>query len=116
MNGILKNLGVFFLMLVMAVCASAQKKDKTPAERSVTGIVTDAAGAPIPGAVIQLKNTKTLQVRSFIAKDTGEYFFYGLSTDIDYELKADANGKSSSTRTLSSFNTHTDAKVDLQVK
>ena len=78
------------------------KKDKTPAERSVSGTVTDAAGMAIPGAVVQLKNLKTLQIRSFIAKDNGQYFFYGLSTDIDYELKADSDGKSSPTKSRAS--------------
>ena len=52
------------------------------------------------GAVVQLKNTKTMQVRSFIAKDKGDYYFHGLSTDVDYELKAQANGKTSPSRTL----------------
>jgi len=114
----IKTLGVLFLTIAMAVCASAQfsKKEKAPTERSVSGKVTDANGAAISGAVVQLKDTKSLQVRSFIAKDTGEYYFHGLSTDIDYELKAQADGKWSTTKTLSSFNTHTDATVDLQVK
>ena len=104
-------------MMAMAVCLSAQsKKEKAPTERAVSGQVTDAAGAPIPGAVVQLKDTRTLQVRSFIAKDTGEYYFNGLSTDVDYELKAQSDGKWSSTKTLSSFNSNPQAKVDLQVK
>lgn len=85
-------------------------------ERSVSGTVTDPAGMPIAGAVVQLKNLKTLQIRSFIAKDNGQYFFYGLSTDIDYELKAESDGKSSPTKTLSQFNAHTEAIIDLQVK
>jgi uncharacterized protein YlaN (UPF0358 family) len=93
-----------------------QKKSKEPAEKAVSGIVTDAAGNPAQGAVVQLKNLRTLQVRSFIAKEMGDYYFYGLSTDVDYEIKAEFNGKSSATRTLSSFDTRAEAKVDLQVK
>jgi hypothetical protein len=112
----IKVLGVFFMILAMTVCAVAQKKEKTPTERSVSGRVTAATGAVIPGAVVQLKNTKTLQVRSFIANEMGEYYFHGLSTDVDYELKASADGKWSATKTLSSFNTHTDANIDLEVK
>jgi hypothetical protein len=46
----------------------------------------------------------------------GDYYFHGLSTDVDYELKAEYNGRSSATRTLSTFDTRPDAKVDLQVK
>jgi hypothetical protein len=103
-------------VLALATLAFGQKKSKEPQEKSVSGIVTDANGSPVPGAVVQLKNTKTLQVRSFIAKEMGEYFFQGLATDVDYELKADANGKSSGSKTLSSFDSHTEARVNLQLK
>src|SRR5580658_11064335 len=102
----LKRLTVALLVLALTTFAFGQKKTKAPAEKSVSGIVTDAGGNPVPGAIVQLKNTKTLQVRSFIAKDMGEYYFQGLSTDVDYELKADANGKSSAVKTLSSFDSH----------
>jgi Carboxypeptidase regulatory-like domain len=105
-----------FLLLALASFTFAQKKTPQPAERSVTGIVTDAAGAPVPGAVVQLKNTKTLEVRSFIAKERGDYFFHGLATDIDYELKAQSNGKSSAPRVLSAFDSHAEAVMNLQLK
>jgi hypothetical protein len=111
-----RRLSVVLLVLALAMFAFGQKKSKDPQEKSVSGIVTDASGSPVPGAVVQLKNTKTLQVRSFIAKDMGEYYFQGLSTDVDYELKADSNGKSSGTKTLSSFDSHAEAKVNLQLK
>jgi hypothetical protein len=112
----LKRSTVALLVLALATFAFGQKKSKEPQEKSVSGIVTDAGGNPVPGAVVQLKNTKTLQVRSFIAKDMGEYYFQGLATDVDYELKADANGKSSGTKTLSSFDSHPEAKINLQLK
>jgi hypothetical protein len=112
----LKRLIVALFVLALATLAFGQKKSKEPQEKSVSGIVTDASGNPVPGAVVQLKNTKTLQVRSFIAKEMGEYYFMGLATDVDYELKADANGKSSGTKTLSSFDSHPEAKLNLQLK
>ncbi len=110
----LKRLMVVLIMVGLASLAFGQKA--STAEKSVSGIVTDAAGNPAPGAVVQIKNTRTLQIRSFIAKEMGDYYFHGLSTDVDYELKAEFNGKASSTRTLSSFDTRSDPKVDLQVK
>jgi Carboxypeptidase regulatory-like domain len=111
-----KRFTVVLLVLALASFAFGQKKSKAPQEKSVSGIVTDAAGTPVPGAVVQLKNTKTLQVRSFIAKEMGEYYFQGLATDVDYEIKADFNGKSSGPRTLSSFDSHPEAKMNLQLK
>jgi hypothetical protein len=112
----LKRFTVVLFVLALATFAFAEKKPKEPQEKSVSGIVTDAAGNPVPGAVVQLKNTKTLQVRSFIAKEMGEYYFQGLATDVDYEIKADSNGKSSVKKTLSLFDTHTEAKINLQLK
>lgn len=114
-NAMFKRLAVILLAVTLASFAFAQK-GKNPTEKSVSGVVTDASGSPVAGAVVQLKNTKTLQVRSFIAKENGEYYFHGLSTDVDYELKADSNGKSSGSRTLSSFDSHAEATVNLQVK
>lgn len=104
------------LVPAMAVTAFGQKKQKQPTEKSISGVVTDANGNPVPGAVVQLKNLKTLQVRSFIAKDMGDYMFMGLPLDADYEVKAESNGKSSGTKTLSSFDGRTEAKINLQIK
>jgi Carboxypeptidase regulatory-like domain len=112
----LKKLTVVLFVLVLGTFAFGQKKNPAPAEKSVSGVVTDAGGAPVPGAIVQLKNLKTLQVRSFIAKEMGEYYFQGLATDVDYELKADFNGKSSGPRQLSSFDSHAEARVNLQLK
>ena len=109
-----KRFAIVWFVLALATFAFAQK-NKPPAEKSVSGVVTDG-GAPVPGAVVQLKNTRTLQVRSFIAKEMGEYYFHGLSTDVDYELKADFNGKTSGSRTLSSFDSHPEATINLQLK
>jgi hypothetical protein len=114
----LKKLAAIFLVVGLASSALGQyqKKPKEPTEKSVNGIVTDEMGNPAPGAIVQLKNLRTLQVRSFIAKEMGDYYFHGLSVDVDYEIKAEFNGKASATRTLSSFDTRLDAKIDLQVK
>jgi hypothetical protein len=111
-----KRFTVLLLVLALAAFAFGQKKSKEPPEKSVSGIVTDAGGNPVPGAIVQLKNMKTLQVRSFIAKEMGEYYFQALATDADYELKADSNGKSSGPRILSSFDSHLEAKINLQLR
>jgi protocatechuate 3,4-dioxygenase beta subunit len=112
----LKRIAAVLLVMMMATVMFAQKKDKSPTEKSVSGIVTDAGGNPVPGAVVQLKNMKTLQVRSFIAKDKGDYYFHGLSPDVDYQLQAQANGKESSSRTVSTFDSHPEVVINFQVK
>jgi hypothetical protein len=105
------------LLAVLLLCAPATFAQKKKAEntRSVQGTVTLADDSLVNGAVVQLKNTKTLQVRSFITKDDGAYHFFDLSPDIDYELKADYQGTSSSTKTLSSFDSRKQATLNLKL-
>src|SRR5690348_1416164 len=95
----------WLLLLVISILSApvafAQDKKKGDSQnRSVQGIVSAADEHPVSGAVVQLKNTKSLQIRSFITKDDGSYYFHGLSTDVDYELKADYQGASSGSKTL----------------
>jgi hypothetical protein len=110
-----RKTAVAILFLLLAVFAFAQNK-KAPAERTITGIVTDASGAAVPGAVVQLENMKTMQIQSFIAKEKGDYYFHGLALDVDYKIKATANGQSSITRNISTFDSHADLTINLQLK
>jgi protocatechuate 3,4-dioxygenase beta subunit len=105
------------LLLAGAMAAfAASKKGEDQNVRSVQGTVFDSSEAPVNGAVVQLKNTKTLQIRSFITKENGAYYFHGLSPDVDYELKADNNqGASSPTKTLSSFDSRKEAVLNLKL-
>jgi len=105
------------LLLVCAAGLLAQEKKKKGEEttRSVQGVVTTAEDTPVVGAVVQLKDTKTLQIRSFISKENGAYYFYELSPDKDYELKADYQGASSGTKTLSLFDSRKKAIINLKL-
>ena len=110
----LKQFAAALLVVALASFAFAQK-NKAPAEKTISGIITDAAGNPVPGAVVQLENMKTLQIRSFIARDKGDYIFQGLAADVDWQLKAMASGKTSKPRTISTFDTHAEVVVNLQL-
>jgi hypothetical protein len=104
-------------VLAVALSAFAQRDQKQDAAtRSVSGTVTDGADALVEGAVVQLKDTKTLQMRSFITRQDGSYRFHGLSRDVDYELEAKHQGASSGTRTLSSFDNRPQAVINLKLK
>jgi hypothetical protein len=110
-------------MVLLATAMSwAAKKDENANIRSVQGTVTNAAGEAVNGAVVQLKNTKTLQIRSFITRDNGGYYFHGLSTDVDYELSAEYNDAASGSKaisgskTLSSFDPRKQAVMNLKVE
>ena len=104
------------LAAVPVVFAQGKKKGENANDtRTVKGVVTTNDDMPVSGAVVQLKNTKTLQIRSFITQDGGSYYFNGLSTDVDYELKAENKGTSSPVKTLSSFDSRKDAVLNLKL-
>ena len=103
------------LLLLSSSTALAQKKKADANIRTVQGAVTNATGEAVNGAVVQLKNTKTLQIRSFITRDNGAYYFHGLSTDVDYELRADYQGASSGAKTLSTFDSRKVAVMNLKL-
>ena len=84
--------------------------------RSVEGVVSDASGKPVEKAVVQLKDVKSLQIRSFITGPDGSYHFAGLSPNMEYELKAEHEGSASGWKTLSVFNTKKTATINLKLK
>lgn len=115
MRRVLAVLAVALLISASASFAQEKKRKGEDTTRSVAGVVTNADESAAVGAVVQLKNTKTLQIRSFITKENGSYYFHELSPDIDYELKADYQGASSPTKTLSSFDSRRNATINLKL-
>jgi len=83
--------------------------------RAIGGTVLSEEGAPVPGAIVQIKDLKTLQVRSYIAQKDGKYQFWGLSNDVNYEVRAMAGGLASKTKTVSVFNSRSKVKLDLKL-
>ena len=123
------------IAVVAAVCATpafgqgpgfvqgpALVQGKTRAERreeansrSVTGLVTGADDMPASGAVIQLKDMRTLQVRSFITQADGTYHFYELKADVDYQLTARSGDATAPTKTLSVFDSRKEAILNFKL-
>ena len=99
---------------------SGPKKDKKErAEdentRAVAGVIRNEAEQAMEGAVVQLKDTKSLKVRSYITKADGVYKFFGLSANADYEIRADYKGLAGDKRTLSIFDTRKQAVINLKL-
>jgi len=82
---------------------SKKEKQAESALRTVQGTVTDDKGNPVVGAVVQLKNLRTLQMRSYISKGDGEFHFSGLRMDEDYELEGKNNNLTSGPKKISIF-------------
>jgi hypothetical protein len=103
------------MALLLLVCVPPGFAQKDSTTRSVEGAVSNPDESVASGAVVQLKNMKTLQIRSFITKEDGTYHFFELSPDVDYELKADFQGASSGSKTLSSFDSRKKAVINLKL-
>lgn len=111
-----KTFGIVLVCLLAALAAAQQPVDKRePPTKSVSGQVMDGSGAPLPDAVVYLKNTRTLAVKSFIAGSGGEYSFHGLSPNVDYEVFAQFRDRRSDTKTVSSFDTRSKVVVNLKI-
>ncbi len=105
------------LLAVLILPAAAQRGDKNPENqpRSLQGQVLDNSEAALPNAVVYLKNTRTLAVRSYISGQDGSYHFSGLSQNVDYEVHAERDGQKSDTKTLSGFDTRPRSTINLKV-
>ena len=92
--------------------AAAQQRG--PVQRVVQGKVTDHENAPVKGAVVYLKDGRS--VKSFIANDQGEYRFGQLAQNTDYEIWAEHDSKKSDVKTISSFDSKNQFYIDLKMK
>lgn len=110
---------LLILAVFLAVLPSAaQTKDEKKAEaqlRIVHGLIEDKEENPIPSSVVYLLNVKTQAVKTSFADDKGQYRFSGLDPNVDYEIHAERDDLTSSTRTISSFDSRRDIEVNLKV-
>jgi hypothetical protein len=81
----------------------AAAEQKAPLERMVDGKVADKADAAIAGAVVYLKDSRSLAMKTYITDDAGHFHFGQLSQNTDYEVWAVSNGIKSKSKTISSF-------------
>lgn len=93
-----------------------KEKPRDPNIRNLQGQVLLPDDTPAEGAVVKLKNMKTLQVRSFITQKGGKYTFQNLSRNVDYEIQSDFKDLSSSTRSLTIFDSRYDPIINLKLE
>jgi len=112
----MRLMAVAVVALIAVLAAQAQSSKRETQLRTVHGVVSDKADTPIPSSVVFLKNTRTVEVRSYIADEQGNYRFSGLDPNVDYEVHAEKDGATSQTRTVSSFDSRKDIILNLKIE
>jgi hypothetical protein len=110
--------GVLALTLLAALPsfgpAFAKDKDTTPG-RLLTGKVLDKQDNPVPNAVVYVTDTRSRAVKTYIVGADGTYRFPSLAANVDYEIYAQVNGKTSDTKKMSQFDDRKQVKIDLRL-
>ena len=91
------------------------KGDDKNAPKNLTGQVVDKEGKGLAQAVIYLKDKRTLEVKTHISDERGNYRFSGLDPNTDYEVHAEFKGASSSKRSASSFDGRKEVYLVLEI-
>jgi hypothetical protein len=109
------TLGIFAIPALAGVGANAATATKVPKPRSVEGIVRNKSGAPVQGAVVYLKDTRSLAVKSYLSDDGGQFHFRQLSLEEDYDLWAELHGDRSKIKSISHFKSTPDLHYTLKI-
>jgi hypothetical protein len=106
-------------LILLAVSAGAlavahAQKAREPL-RALTGHVVGSQDEPLEKAVVYLKNTKTLAIKTYISDPDGGYRFPVLTPNVDYEVHAEFNGEHSDTKTLSGLDGRKQLNITLRI-
>jgi hypothetical protein len=106
---------LFLSAFFYAQLFGGKKADDPSAPRNLSGTIFDKSDHVVPNAVVYLKNTRSLSVVTFICEKDGSYRFNNLSANIDYEVRAESEGRKSQMKTLSSFDTRKSPHINLKL-
>jgi hypothetical protein len=104
--------GAQHISIVGASMAEAQNLG----QRNVAGSVVDGNSAPVGGATVFLKNTKTKSIRSYTSSSDGRFRFTQVNMTDDYDLWAERDGKKSPTKTVSTWDARKEFETELKLK
>src|SRR5213080_4669813 len=106
--------GLLALALYLCIPSIAKEKDTSPG-RLLTGKVIDAGDNPLPNAVVYVTDSRTRAVKTYIVGADGSYRFPALAANVDYEIYAQANGKTSDTKKMNQFDDRKVVNIVLKI-
>jgi Carboxypeptidase regulatory-like domain len=112
---ILLAAGVLFATPTARATAVFQRGAQGEA-RTLVGHVVDDREQPVQKAIVYLKNTKNLAIKTYISEPDGTFRFSGLAPNIDYEVYAEHEGGRSDVKTLSGFDSRRQVSMTLKIK
>jgi len=95
--------------------AQDKPKGKESELRTVRGTVVDKDESPVDSAVVYLKNARTQDIITHLSGSDGTFRFSGLDLNVDYEIHAEREGVTSSTRSISNFDTRKEFVLTLKL-
>jgi cellulase/cellobiase CelA1 len=108
----------FALLLLMAFAATAlfaQGKGRESELRTVRGTVVDKQETPVETAVVYLRNVHTQDITTHLSDKEGQFRFSGLDLNVDYEIHAEHEGWTSSSRSISNFDNRKEFVLTLKL-
>jgi hypothetical protein len=97
------------------VFAQGNPKGKESQLRTVRGTVVDKDDGPVDTAVVYLKNSHTQDIITHLSDKDGTFRFSGLDLNVDYEIHAEHEGMTSSTRSISNFDARKEFVLTLKL-
>ena len=112
-----RTLALIALAALAATVMFAQEKPKGKESelRTVRGTVIDKDETPVETAVVYLKNVHTQDIITHLSDSDGTFRFSGLDLNVDYEIHAEQNGWTSSTHSISNFDTRKEFVLTLKM-
>jgi hypothetical protein len=112
-----RMLAILLLMAFAAVALLAQGRGKGHESelRTVRGTVIDKQETPVDSAVVYLRNARTQDVTTHLSDKEGQFRFSGLDLNINYEIHAEHDGWTSSTRSVSNFDNRKEFVMTLKL-
>ena len=115
MGAILLAFGTLLAVPTAGATAFIQRGGQGEA-RTLVGHVVDDREQPLAKAIVYLKNTKNLAIKTYISEPDGTSRFSGLAPNIDYEVYAEHEGSRSDSKTLSGFDSRRQVNITLKIK
>lgn len=100
---------------VTVLFAQEKPKGKESELRTVRGTVVDKQENPVDTAVVYLKNAHTQDIITHLSDTDGTFRFSGLDLNVDYEIHAEKEGMTSSTHSISNFDTRKEFVLTLKL-